>query len=109
MKAPCKECPFRRESAPGWLGAHESSTEIVGLVNADRAFPCHLAVNALVEDGTEFSDAVQEAHHCVGALAFMNNSCKLSRNPEIKAQQREVGRRPDCFAFPHELVQHHGR
>jgi hypothetical protein len=106
---PCKECPFRRASMPGWLGDHATSQEIVNIVQFDGFFPCHMRVSRLVNLGVPFPTAAAEAEHCIGALAFMNNSCKVSRDPDIARQQQEVGRREDCFSWSFEMTEHHGR
>lgn len=109
MKEPCKECPFLRTSLPGWLGDHATSKQIVHIVEHDGFFPCHLKVSRLVNLGLPFPTAAVEADHCVGALAFMNNSCKLSRDPLVAQLQKEVGRRANCFSWSTEMREHHGR
>lgn len=106
-KKPCGECPFRRASAAGWLGEHENAQEIITIIRHDKRFPCHLQVNKNLEEGRDFLEASFEADHCVGALAFMNNTCKMSRNPSIAADQRVVGKREDVFASAAEMDLHH--
>ena len=108
---PCNDCPFRRNSLPGWLGNHESSEEITDILNLDLKFPCHMHVNFLMgedESLMSFEEACSQARHCVGGLAFMNNKCKLSQDKEIAALQKEVGKRDDCFAMANEMIRHHG-
>lgn len=106
MKNPCKECPFRKDSPPGWIGTHSSAQEIVDIVKHDQYFPCHMKVDY---NDPDWKDKITEKPHCVGGLAFMNNSCKVSRDPVIAAMQKDVGRRDDVFSFGHEMVEHHAR
>lgn len=109
MKEPCVECPFRRTSLPGWLGNHKTSKEIVDMIRFDGFFPCHTQVNELIRRDVTFDEAVVRAAHCVGALVFMNNTCKLSRDPATAFKQGQVGRRDDCFSSDAEMREHHGR
>lgn len=107
-KKPCKECPFRRASAPGWIGSHEHVQEIIDTVRADQRFPCHLQVNtAMEEDGEDFVTAALLADVCVGSAQFLNNQLKMSRHPDVVAAQRRVGKNPDVFTTPAEMVAHH--
>lgn len=121
---PCRECPFRRKSLPGYVGGHSDPIEIVDLVNHDQKFPCHMDVNAIrdhlldelggsdddpltMSDDQAFEQATREARHCVGALIFMNQSCKSSRNPLIAALQDTVGTSPEVFETNAEYLTHH--
>ncbi len=108
MTAPCKECPFRKSSPPGWLGGHKNSREIINVVQFDQRFPCHMKVTALVtNDGVPFKRAVVEADLCAGALVFMNNNCKRSRDREVAKAQDEVEHCDDVFEWAHEMEAHH--
>jgi len=42
--SPCKECPFRRRSLPGYVGA-STPTEFISTTQADVAMPCHMSVD----------------------------------------------------------------
>lgn len=108
MKEPCVECPFRRSSLPGWLGDHRTSQEIIEMIRYDVFFPCHEKVISLMERLPP-DEALVRAPHCVGALAFMNNTCKLSRDPATAFKQGQVSRRDDCFSSDEEMREHHGR
>lgn len=107
MKKPCRECPFRRDSASGWIGSHEHVQEIIDTVRADQRFPCHMQVNELMEDGEDFNAATMIASVCVGSAQFLSNQLKMSRHPDVVAVQRQVGKNPDVFTMPTEMVAHH--
>lgn len=71
MKA-CKECPYRKDSAPGWLG--ESSGDPVDFLtqlDSPVMHPCHMAVN------WEENESYLGASVCKGALQFAKNTCKM--------------------------------
>jgi hypothetical protein len=102
-KEPCPKCPFRRTSIPGWLGGHDA-TEIVQVILRDGAWPCHQT-----HTGMSFEEARNhpKVQHCGGAAAFAANMFKTSRDPQVGAHQREVGRRADVFDWPKEFVDYH--
>ena len=108
-KKPCSDCPFRKNATPGWLGAHKDATEIIDLVYQDQYFPCHMEVNKLMNNGKKFGVAVFEAPFCVGALQFMNNSIKRSRDREVAKLQDEAGKNDDVFPWRKDMEEHHGR
>lgn len=114
---PCAECPFRKTSLKGYVGGHEDAIEIYDLLSVDRKFPCHMQVtdiknhllNELGDDGEDplsmsddaaFEQACEEAPHCTGAILFLNNSCKRSRNPEIVKLQNAMPDKDDSV-FQH--------
>ncbi len=104
---PCGECPFRRVSLAGWIGAHDEPTEITDIVMADQKFPCHVAVTELENDGADFDTAVDAAPYCVGSIIMMNNTCKLSRNSFVADLQKRVGKSEKIFANAREFIEHH--
>ena len=105
MKTPCKECPYRIDSAPGYLGNTTGRPERF-LQQLDLQFlhPCHLQVDWESEDA---DDQILEAETCIGALQFMNNSCKSHRNSFIRDQQKEAGKNENVLAFNHNFISHH--
>ncbi len=119
--SPCNECPFRRESAKGWIGGHDDAIEIYQTVNASHKFPCHQVVNATKNDlheGDEddvfsddelFEQACDEAPHCTGALIFMKNTAKRSDDPAIEKLRSETEKDHDSvFSNAAEFLEHHG-
>ena len=104
MKQPCKQCPYRKDSAPGYLGEASGKPEVfLKQLELDNVHPCHIMVDW--ENGT-VEDYVK-APVCTGALQFMNNSCKLHQNQVIQDQQRGAGKNDEVISFPHNFTKHH--
>jgi hypothetical protein len=100
QKTPCRECPFRRRSLPGWLGA-SNPEEFLATTLADAEMPCHMTVD--YED-PYWEDELDMAQFCAGALIFFRNICKVSRDrsrPLLPADKENV------FATPAEFLAHH--
>lgn len=96
---PCRECPWRREAAPGWLGPYDAS-EWIELAHSDAPIACHRTVE--VDD--EWDGHVRQ---CAGAATYRRNICKRPRDPEVA-----VADQPDTesiFGLPHEFMEHHER
>ena len=105
-KTPCSECPFRRASAPGWLGA-DTPEGFVEKVHFEVPLPCH---RHLANEGTreQFEESIKTAPYCAGALIMMRNSAKVPRDPEHAAARNSVV--PDhasVFSFPAQFIDHH--
>jgi len=61
LTSPCKDCPFRKDCLPGWLG-RERATEIAAdCVIGDFSFACHK---------TTFGEAPEESQ-CAGAMIMV--------------------------------------
>ncbi len=58
-RRPCKECPWRRKSARGWLGA-DNPQGFLSTTLADTRMPCHMAVNYEREDWREQAERAPE-------------------------------------------------
>lgn len=98
---PCHQCPYRKDSARGYLGENSYKPQLfLEQLEFDDLHPCHLSVNWEEEDFNKSSV-------CVGALQFMNNSCKLHRNIEIARLQKMVGRNENILSFNHNFIKHH--
>jgi hypothetical protein len=124
-QSPCRECPFLRTSLRGYVGGHDDIMEIFQLISHDRAFPCHMETNKIkkhllktmgdadddplgITDEQAYEMAVLEAEHCVGALIFMNQSAKRSRDPRITELQDAVPETdPRVLGNARELMEHH--
>ena len=98
---PCRECPFRRESLPGYLGA-DNPRHFVALAMSDEQMPCHLTVDYESDDWRE--QAEQEGTQCSGRAIFLANQFKLTRNREVGRLPRDV---VSVFQWPHEFLAHH--
>ena len=99
-KKPCKACPFRRQSLPGWLGA-ASTEQFAQTVMADMPMPCHSTVDY---DDPDWREGLHKARYCRGALTLFANQCKLSRDPE---RPRVPADREEVFGHIGEFVEHH--
>ncbi len=97
-KKPCRECPFRKESLPGYLGA-DNPEDFLATTLDDFPMPCHLTVD-YEEDGWE---SLVGASYCAGALSFFRNMCKMSRD-----RKRPQGEKDETvFSRPDEFLKHH--
>lgn len=99
MKKPCIECPFKKNSLPGYLGNMSyQPIEYLQHLNAIEPVECHLTVDYNSDDHSN-------SKPCLGALQFMNNSGKLTRY--YGSQQREAGKNKDVFSTTVEFIEHH--
>lgn len=78
-KAPCKECPFRKDSLRGWL-ADYTPQELHNVVMSEVGFPCHMTH----EEEIGWDD-VKNYPMCAGALRYMRKCAKSPRNSEMAA------------------------
>jgi len=110
-KKPCKECPFRKESAPGYLGTLSHQPEEFLKPMEYHIMPCHMAIDYDDDEGkTDLTKAAINSP-CIGALQFMNNSCKFprgAREPGIYQTHLEnAGTNPNVFKWSNDFIQHH--
>lgn len=102
MNQPCKECPYKKDSLPGYLGESSYDPERFLQQLEGQVHPCHLTVDW--ENNNHDKSQV-----CIGALQFMNNSCMMSRNKDVVALQKEVGKNENVLSFKHNFIKHHGK
>lgn len=91
-KRPCDDCPWRKNSPPGWLGQNDPEL-LVRLVLAGLPHVCHTSVTWDRDEGYS-----GEGVSCVGALAAMANcgyDYKLTNL--LKSTIGWVGPRDDVF------------
>lgn len=94
---PCPECPWRKTSARGWLGA-STPVEFLQQSEAGIHMPCHMHVDY---DRADWEVQAAEAPACRGRLAhFANRSKRVEGLPQ-------VGRDDEIITFPQEFVDHH--
>ena len=104
--APCHECPFRRVSPNGYLGAATPANFINSTLITEVGMPCHLTVD--YEDESWLTAMETSAHRCKGSLIFLKNSCKLPRTPEYAAAVMATqADRETVFANAMEFLSHH--
>ncbi len=106
LKQPCIECPFRRSSAPGWLGPWTSENLIEEVETG--TFVCHRSINDLLK----YDESKLE--YCAGAGIYLNNHFKLSRNNEYSEYQKalkniSVEIQRSVFSRKDEFTEHHNK
>ena len=105
-KAPCKQCPFLRNSLPGYLG-EDSPDEFIATTHADHPMPCHSTVDYTDHDWKMLWDRLAgPGKLCAGALIYFANICKISRWPD---RPRRAADKVKVFATPTEFLKHHKR
>lgn len=113
LKRPCADCPWRRNSKPGWLGA-ATAKEFV--YRADRQSPmeCHLTVDYGDPNWRESIDEEKEVSYCRGAAEYLTNTFSSPRDPDWNAAvKRAVEEKPtrdgypNIFGWTDEFLAHH--
>lgn len=102
----CNECPYKKDSAPGWLGESSGYPEEF-LKQLDLVFlhPCHKAVDWETDDNVM---SVLEAPVCKGAIQFAKNICKLLYDyPYEKVRKLLPVDDSVIFGTRHEFIAHH--
>jgi len=94
---PCKECPWRRESAGGWLGPW-TAEEWVALANSDEAIACHTTIEI---DGVWTARTKQ----CAGAASYRKATGKVPRDRQVACGPVQ----DNCFTNRVEFLDHHTR
>lgn len=86
-RTPCSDCPFRRDSLPGWLGGipAEFFTETA---HGEGTYNCHVIVN----------------QQCAGMAVYRANVCKTPRYIAALALPAD---KQKVFAWPTEFLEHH--
>ena len=110
-KKPCRECPFKKTSLPGYLGEASYDPQSFLQTIDHNLIPCHLAVDW--EDDFKDPEQIAKNQPCIGALQFLKNSCKLplaarslnKYNELLKATEGS----DEVFQWPHEFIQHHSK
>lgn len=93
---PCDECPWRRNSARGWLGPL-SADDWLALAHADAPIACHKTI----EVSEQWTDATRQ---CAGAAIFRGNVCKSPRDPRVAVLHADRDR---VFGWNDQFKAHH--
>lgn len=101
LKKPCKQCPFRKQSLPGWLG-DASPEQFIATVMNDEEMPCHSTVD-YTDKHWRRSLRTKKVSYCKGSLIFFSNICKLSRDRARPTAEPSE----DVFRSPQEFLKHH--
>ncbi|WP_187967900.1 hypothetical protein [Aquibium microcysteis] len=107
LTEPCKECPFRRNSMPGWLGPWEP-TDLLAAIKV-APFPCHRTIKA----DMSFDDpGAAKLELCAGAALFLNYKMEVSRCKVTADHQftlaTSLTKDERVFADDTSLLDHHG-
>lgn len=81
---PCKECPFRKNSAPGWLGPWPDAATLHLHIVAERDFACHMTMGDDDED-----ELPEDTRRCTGAIMYATKSAKRFVDPVLRKEQQE--------------------
>jgi hypothetical protein len=95
---PCNECPWRRESLPGWLGPHDAE-EWINLVHGDGQVACHKTIVV--------SDDPTGTTTCSGSAIYRRNVAKSPRG--VPADHQLDADTVNVFARPDQFTDHHDR
>lgn len=98
-KTPCDECPWRRNSIPGFTGP-ESPQTWIDCAHGDGYIACHKTIK---KSGT-VSGQTQWSHQCAGAAIFRANVHKQPRDPDVTVLPAD---RKAVFARNEEFMEHH--
>jgi hypothetical protein len=116
FKKACNDCPFRRDSTPGWTGGNPPEW-FVESAQADRASygpgdegsglaPCHETVD--YDNPAWVEEELPTAAACAGSLIFAKNIAKIPRDATRAEAVRMVeADRETVFAYPQEFIDHH--
>lgn len=102
---PCKECPFMKGSAPGWLGPWPDSDTLHMHIAHEHDFACHMTISDDDEDSDEFPEG---ARRCTGSVMYATKNCKRFHDPVLKAEQERL--KPiDEVMNMFEMREHHAK
>jgi len=103
QKRPCMECPFRRESWPGFLGGF-TIEETISAALSEESFQCHMT---RIDNDNGYTGKPKE---CAGRLLFATKTAKMFRDKELEEMRKEVKElNPDYQneVLGFDLKQHH--
>lgn len=104
LSEPCKQCPFRRTSLPGWLGS-DSPEGFVRNVMREVPLPCHSTIDYRDREWHTKWVNRRIGKLCAGSIIFAANCAKKPRPQSLIP----VGK-PDhelVFSTPQEFIAHH--
>lgn len=97
---PCRECPFRRTSLRGYLGANRLD-HFSTLSMSEEPMPCHTKVDYTHPD---WETVQRSSPQCAGRATLWANTCKLPRNPALLRVKPD---RTNVFNNIREFIAHH--
>lgn len=103
---PCRDCPYRRASTPGWTGDAEPGWFVqAALSDEPDPPPCHETVDYTDPD---WRSKLDDVGACAGALIFARNCSKAPRDPQRARVNDQVQADHDTvFSTPQQFADHH--
>lgn len=128
LKSPCRECPFRVASCPGWLGPETGNpAAFVAPLRGHEIFPgvfagevadvaCHVSMDRVVQElgsdtagSVDLADHEDRLQHCAGALLFLKSTFKQPYDKEKCAAMSRVKAREPMLKDAAAFIAHHSR
>lgn len=97
-RKPCSNCPFRKDSQRGWLGASRM-TEII----KQDSFVCHKTVDYSKEENEDDPNRLQ----CAGHMLLLENNNMFVRLARALRQKLNLSGRELVFNNVKECINHH--
>lgn len=97
LTEPCKECPYRKRSMPGYLGGHPLEPYRQP-PSAGMPTSCHMTDKGADDPRTSF---------CAGSLAVIANDPNVVPLEEYAEAVTLIGSRPDCFDTVEDFAEYH--
>lgn len=104
-KTPCKDCPWRVTSLPGYLGEDDPVHFYWQSVTHENEMPCHEQIDYGDPDWQETQ--LPGTDLCAGMLIHFRNSCKMPVTPKMTAAVKEVKPSAAVFLFVTDYMRHH--
>lgn len=100
-QGPCKQCPYRKDCAPGYLGGNSVGEYFMPLIApVDIPLHCHKTHDR------------ENRVVCAGYVAVRVNSLKAARTPgPVMTSEQRIKENPEaleaCFKWAKDFLQHH--
>lgn len=98
----CKQCPWRTNSGPGWLGDNSPERLVLSAL-AGVTLPCHPSIDYEDPDWLENWEAGERGEPCRGSLIFLANNLILPRDRHLP----KVKKSKDIFTKAQEFIDYH--
>lgn len=108
-KRMCRECPFRANALPGWLG-NNAPEYWHHLIHSGGEIACHMAVGKMERDGEEQDVIDATAPLCVGSVRYRHSVCKSPPTTACERVLEDVKNVADQPTIaPMRFYEHHTR
>lgn len=100
--SPCQECPFRKKSLQGYVGAATPAEFVLSAEGGQQPMPCHMDIDYEKKDWKD--KQLPNAHQCSGHAIFLSNMCKGLLGPGVHRLPADT---ENVFQFPSQMLQYH--